>query len=124
MTGGGDWALLEDGRLAGVIGIHAVSWIHRSTSIGYWIGAHAGGRGLITDAVRCLVSHLFDRGLYRVEIRASVRNHRSRAIPERLGFELEGVLRGAEWVRGQPEDHAVYGKLAINWPDGDGSTAT
>ena len=49
----------------------------------------------------------------RVEIRADVENLASRAIPERLGFQLEGVMRQSYRVVGERySDDAVYSLLA------------
>jgi ribosomal-protein-serine acetyltransferase len=36
---------------------------------------------------------------------------KSRAIPERLGFSNEGVIRNAELVYGKYLDHVVYGLI-------------
>jgi ribosomal-protein-serine acetyltransferase len=47
-----------------------------------------------------------------------VLNLKSRAIPERLGFELEGVQRQAEWLYDHFVGHALYGMLADDWKDG------
>jgi ribosomal-protein-serine acetyltransferase len=105
--------IVHAGRIAGVCGFHAVDWHHRSTSIGYWLDEGAQGRGIMTRAVRALVDHaLGSWGLHRIEIRAAPENLRSRAIPERLGFALEGVLKDAELVGDRFLDSVVYGLVA------------
>lgn len=109
-------AIIDHGPLVGVIGFHRVDWENRSTSIGYWIAEHAQRRGLVTRGVRALLDHAFEQWtLNRVEIRAALDNARSRAIPERLGFVQEGVLREAERLGDAYVDHAVYSMLAAEW---------
>ncbi len=109
-------AIVEDGRIIGMVGFHGVSWDRRSTSIGYWLAEAAQGRGIMTRAVRALADYAFTVWeLDRIEIRAAVDNKRSRSIPERLGFRQEGVLRKAELVGDRYVDHAVYATLASEW---------
>ncbi len=109
-------AVEADGRIAGGIGVHDAVWAHRRMSVGYWLAADVCGRGIMTTAVRAYVAHGFGRwGVDRVEIRAGVDNRRSRAIPERLGFTLEGIARHAERVGERTIDHAVYGLVAEDW---------
>jgi ribosomal-protein-serine acetyltransferase len=50
-----------------------------------------------------------------VEIHCATGNKKSCAIPERLGFQLEGVLRKALFVHGKYLDSNVYGMLARDW---------
>lgn len=110
-------AVLSDGAIVGATGFHAVSSLHHSTSIGYWLDREHEGRGLMTRAVAALVDHALSVWeLNRVEIRAAPQNHRSRAIPERLGFVQEGVLRQSERVGGRYLDSVVYSMLAADWP--------
>jgi ribosomal-protein-serine acetyltransferase len=114
-------AIVCDGRIVGAVGFHGVDWQHRSTSIGYWLDAGHQGRGIMTGAVRALVDHaLRDWELNRVEIRVAPDNRRSRAIPERLGFRQEGVLRQAERVDDRYLDSVVYAVLASDWPPAPG----
>ena len=109
-------ALVSEGRIVGMVGFHSVNWAHSSTTIGYWLDEGHQGRGLMTRAVRTLVDHAFGVwDLHRVEIHAAVDNHRSRAIPERLGFREEGIRREAERIGERYHDLAVYGILAREW---------
>ena len=114
---GFEGAIVLDGRLVGGAGFHGVDWINRSSSIGYWLAAEAVGRGLMSGAVRALLDHAFGAwDLHRVVIEAVVDSVRSRAIPERLGFREEAVLREAKLIRGAYEDAVLYAMLASDWP--------
>lgn len=105
-----------DGKLAGVMGHHGVDWVSRRTSMGYWLAESAQGRGVMTEACRALIEHSFgEMGLNRVEIRCATANAKSRAIPQRLGFQLEGVSRQAEWLYDHFVDHEIWGLLAERW---------
>lgn len=109
-------ALLVDGEIAGGVGFHRVDWVNRSTSIGYWLAADAQGRGLMTAAVTALLDYAFyEWDLHRVIIEVVVGNERSRAIPERLGFRQEAILREAKLVHGSHEDTWLYAMLAPEW---------
>jgi ribosomal-protein-serine acetyltransferase len=108
-----DGAIVLDGRIAGCAGFAVIEAEAQVGIIGYWLAKEYEGRGLVTRAVSALVRHGFgELGLHRVEIRAAADNARSRAIPERLGFTQEGVLREADVVGGRYVDLAVYGLLA------------
>ncbi len=110
-------AIVDGGRIVGVIGFHRLDWENRSTSLGYWLAENAQGRGLVTRAVSALLDYAFGAWqLNRVEIRAGVGNVRSRAVAERLGFREEGVLSEAELVGDRYIDHVVYAMLARDWP--------
>lgn len=98
------------GRLLGGTGLHRIDWSVRKFEIGYWLRPEASGQGHASEAVRLLTALAFDRlAARRVEIRCDARNVKSRAVAERCGFALEGVLRrDALGVDGQPRDTCVY----------------
>ncbi|UNK18141.1 GNAT family N-acetyltransferase [Paenibacillus sp. N3/727] len=103
-------------ELTGTISFHEIDWHNRSVGIGYWLDKQFQGQGLMTSACRALTDHALMRmGLNRVEIRCATTNRRSRAIPERLGFVLEGVIREAEKLPQGFVNHAVYGMIRSEW---------
>ncbi len=113
--GGQQLGLREGGRLVGVIGYRRLD-PPTNLDVGYWLGEGAEGRGLMTLACRGLVAHVFAaEGAHRVQIRAATGNARSRRIPERLGFRLEGILREAEQLPCGWVDHCVYGLTVGDW---------
>jgi ribosomal-protein-serine acetyltransferase len=103
-------------RIAGSVGYNNFDWANRKTDLGYWLAADLQGRGIMTKSVRVLVDYAFRRlRLNRVEIYCAVENARSRRIPERLGFTLEGTHRQAEWVHDHFKDLVSYSMLASEW---------
>ena len=96
--------------------LHTIDPRHRNTSIGYWLAAGFQGLGIMTQSCRVLVTEAFTRyKLHRVEIRCATGNARSIAIPRRLGFTEEGVLREAEWLYDHWVDLHVFAMLEQHW---------
>jgi ribosomal-protein-serine acetyltransferase len=92
------------------------SWHARRTELGYWIAQNEEGKGTISKACKLLIDYAFaELDLNRIEIRCSVENTRSAAIPERLGFTLEGVLRQSHMRNGRLHDFSIYGLLRSEW---------
>jgi len=105
-----------DGVFVGAVGAHLIDPANRSCSLGYWIEAGRQGKGTITRCCLKLLDHLFvEAGLHRVEIRCGTGNTRSCAIPRRLGFQREGVLREAEWVNDRWVDLEIWAMLEEDW---------
>ena len=101
----------ESGALLGSAGLR-LSRDRLSADLGYWLGREFQGRGIVTDACRAVTRHaLIELELNRVEIRCDTNNTRSKAIPLRLGFTLEGVLRRAELIHERYADLEVYSML-------------
>ncbi len=102
--------------LAGAVVCWYINAHNSNTEIGYWLGKAFTGRGLATTASQCALSYLFDQaGLHRVEMQCGVENIKSRAVPERLGFKMEGIRRESHWITNRYVDHAVYGLLGSEW---------
>jgi len=100
------------GRFCGVINHLNVDWANRWTALGYWLDAGHQGKGIMTACCRTMIDHSFNVWkLNRITIECATENARSRAIPERLGFKLEGIAREIEWVHDRHVDHAMYSLL-------------
>ncbi|MGO0063162.1 GNAT family N-acetyltransferase [Brevibacillus fluminis] len=105
------------GRLAGTLGVHRIDWHNGKTTMGYWLTESFQGKGLMTSAVIAYMrEYIFGVWqLNKLEIHAATQNSRSRAIPERLGFHQDGVLRQNEYLNGRYVDHVVYSLVAEEW---------
>lgn len=109
---GPTFGVLCDGALAGVVGYLPIDRVNRVGEIGYWLAEKAQGRGVMTQCCRFAVRYGFlTLDLNRIQIAAGTENRESRAIPERLGFTFEGILRARENLYGTFIDHAMYSLL-------------
>ena len=99
-------------RIAGVLGFNLIDQTNQIGHLGYWLGQEFNGQGIMTKCVQDLINQGFQQwNLQRIEIRCAVSNFKSRAIPERLGFKIEGTIRRAEKVNHTFNDHVIYGLL-------------
>ena len=106
--------IMFDNQLCGVIHHLNVDWPNRWTALSYWLAAAHQGQGIMTTCCRAMIVHSFNEWkLNRVTIECATENARSRAIPERLGFKFEGIVRGVEWLHDGYADHAIYGLLRL-----------
>lgn len=104
------------GELAGIIGHVYLDPLNRRAEVGYWLGQEFQGRGIMTRACRGLVDFGFRHlDLNRTEIRTDVDNRKSRAIPERLGFVPEALLRESVQDHGRFRDIVMYALLRREW---------
>ncbi|MFD1851602.1 GNAT family N-acetyltransferase [Oceanobacillus bengalensis] len=78
----------------GTTSLQGINWDIPKCEIGYWINTKFSGNGYMTEAVKELANFgLNNIKFRRIEIRCESTNLKSRAIPEKLGFVLEGTLR-------------------------------
>ncbi|GIN71937.1 ribosomal-protein-serine acetyltransferase [Bacillus sp. J14TS2] len=109
--------ILYRGKLIGVSGFNEMDTENKTAYIGYWLGKDFQGQGIMNRVVRSLMDYAFHVLQFnRIEIRVAVGNKKSRAIPEKLGFKKEGILREAEWLYDHYVDHIIYGFLASDNP--------
>lgn len=109
-------AILSEDELCGTICHLNVDWPNRWTALSYWLDEAHQGKGIMTTCCRAMIAHSFEKwNLNRITIECATQNLRSRAIPERLGFKLEGIVRGIERLHDGYVDHAIYGLLRADY---------
>ena len=113
--------ILYGEKLAGALGVVHFNKDNKSCELGYWLNHGLQGHGIMTKAVRGFTNHLFKtKALNRIEIHTTTGNAKSQAIPLRLGFKKEGVLRQAILIHDQFHGLALFGLLREEWREWDG----
>lgn len=85
------------------------------SEIGYMLLRDHWGAGIAAEAVRGVIDQLFAEGQRRVFADTDPDNKASRALLERLGFRLEGILRGEWETHIGVRDTTLYGLLREEW---------
>ena len=83
----------------------------------------------MTLCTKALIQYVYEEyDIHRIEIRMSTKNKKSRAIPIRLGFTQEGILRSEERLQGNSQivmcivclerilqiiNHLIYKKFSL-----------
>ena len=89
---------------------------------GTWLAASAQRTGANTASKLLMLTHAFEVwNVQRVDLKTDARNARSRAAIERLGAQLDGVMRNWQpsyvpGEDGQPRDTALYSIIPAEWP--------
>ena len=113
------FTICYQGKFVGLIGFKDTDSANKKTEIGYWLSQYAQGKGIMLHSVLKLIEYAFDEiGMNRVQIKVAVNNHRSKQIPEKLGFLREGVDRDGELlVDNVYTDINVYSLLKKEFKD-------
>ena len=103
----------DTGEFVASSGLHRINWDVPKFEIGYWIDTRFSGNGYMTEAVQGITDFAMrELKARRVEIRCDALNVKSKAIPERLGFTLEGILKNESIsVEGELRDTCVFAKV-------------
>jgi [ribosomal protein S5]-alanine N-acetyltransferase len=111
-----DWIVLLGELPVGWITLVVHSWDHGLGECGYALSTPYQGRGIMTRALGLLMEDLFQHApLYRVEARCALDNKSSQRVLEKLGFELEGRLRGYFHLNGERVDNLLFSLIRPDW---------
>lgn len=107
------------GRVVGMTTFMNIDATHRRVEIGStWYARSVQRSALNTQCKRLLLGHAFDTlDCIAVEFRTHRLNVQSRRAIERLGAQLDGMLRAHQRMpNGTLRDTAVYSITAAEWP--------
>jgi RimJ/RimL family protein N-acetyltransferase len=107
------------GRVVGMTTYMNTDAVHRRVEIGStWYAKSAQRTPLNTQCKRVLLAHAFEAlDCIAVEFRTHRLNTQSRRAIERLGAQLDGILRcHSRAADGSLRDTAVYSVAAAEWP--------
>lgn len=109
----------QTGQVVGTTRYYNVDPLHQRAMIGYtWYAGSARRSPINTECKFLLLNKLFEtHQAIAVEFRTHVLNATSRAAIERLGAQLDGILRHHQIMpNGTIRDTAVYSIISPEWP--------
>lgn len=84
----------ETKNFVGSIGLLNIDWDIPKFEIGFWINSRFSNKGFATEAVQVITEYAFSKlAAQRVEMPIDMNNSGSRKVAEKVGFDLEGILR-------------------------------
>jgi len=111
-----EMGIWSNDSLVGEIMLSRLQDSNNAAEFGYWLDGEREGQGIITRCVSGLMDYAIDNlGIERFVIGCSIENHRSRAIPERLGYRLQATVVGGEIVGNYIYDRVIYGIRSVEW---------
>ena len=109
--------VIYQGNFAGVVDISAKGgYGTKYGEIGYWLSGDYEKRGIMTKCV----SKIIDLGFEHLDINSAVircasKNKNSCAIPKRLGFSLDGKIRGQLIVDNKEDTMHIWTLMRDEW---------
>jgi ribosomal-protein-serine acetyltransferase len=100
----------------GGTGYHHFDWAVPCIETGYWIRNSCAGQGFMTEAINAITQYAFKQlGIKRIGVTCDVGNLRSKKIPERLGYQLEAVIKANRVnVTGEVSDTLVFARYSLD----------
>ena len=104
----------ESAKLIGDMGLHFID--EKQCELGITLRADRHGKGYATEAMRAVISYLFDTlNKHRITAALDPRNIGSAKLVERLGFRKEAHHIKSYFLNGEWADDVVYAILKEEW---------
>jgi RimJ/RimL family protein N-acetyltransferase len=110
-------AIEVDSQAIGAIGyVSGIDVERYSAEIGYWLGEAYWGKGIATEALMLMTSHVFESmNMLRLFALPFADNPGSIRVLEKAGYVREAVLRSSSVKYGQPRDQLLYARVNEKW---------
>ncbi len=103
-------AIVYKDEIVGNCSFNTINYDTLTAEVGYWLSQAHQGKGIMTRVVTTLIDMAFNElGMEKVQLAAAKDNTASRAVAERVGMTLEGIITNREKVADRILDHAIYG---------------
>lgn len=103
-------AIFYKGEIVGNCSFNNINHATKCAEVGYWLAAKYQGNGVITRVCQFLIGYAFNKlKVQKVQLSVAENNQPSRAVAERLGMHLEGIITNQEKVGDIILNHAIYG---------------
>lgn len=87
---------INNEAIGGIGIIYQTDVYHKSAEIGYWLSENYWGQGIMTEAIKTLVSHTFNNSdIHRIYAGIFESNIASARVLEKAGFKLEAIHKKA-----------------------------
>lgn len=100
-----------DGGYLGSVDLSDIDWRHHRAEVGFILGRPAWGQGYGYEAMQAVLSHAATLGFKRLWARTHVGDNASEKLLIKLGFEMEGYLKGHVDRDGDRRDCRLWGLL-------------
>ena len=100
-------------NIAGFLDLKNIDWSIPKSEVGFYIDKNYAGKGITTKALSLLCDFYFSEYKFRkLFLRTHPNNISAKAVAEKCGFELEGIIRkDYETTSGEIVDLLYYGRL-------------
>ena len=108
------WAIVDTGQdqPIGQVGLRGISLFDAIANLSYWVVPSARGRGVAVHAADALTRWSFaELGVHRIGLEHSIANEASCRVATKLGFAVDGTLRGAARHTDGWHDMHVHSRL-------------
>lgn len=105
--------LKKSSRHIGNVTLHMIDWRNSNAEIGVIIGdKKSRGKGYATEAIRLVADHAFNKlNLHKLYAGMIKGNEASKRAFEKVGFKVEGILKGHFYLNGKYLDCYRLGLL-------------